>query len=97
MHRVTFSARSGLVLAAFVASLSLAQADEAPAANAPTAAPLSQEAVSLQGFAAQNLLCLEWTDNCSVCLRDQKGVAQCSTPGIACQPATIVCRQEKPK
>jgi hypothetical protein len=97
MNRVTSFARSGLTVLAFVASVSMAHADEAPATSPPATAPFSQETVSMQGFAARNPLCLEWTDNCAVCLRDQKGVAQCSTPGIACQPAAIVCRQEKPK
>jgi hypothetical protein len=97
MNRVTSLARSGFAALAFVASVSMAHADEAPATSPPATSPLSQEAVSLQGFAAQNPFCLEWTDTCSICLRDQKGVAQCSTPGIACQPAAIACRQEKPK
>jgi hypothetical protein len=57
------------------------------------AAPVSSEVLSLQGFAAQNRLCQEWGDGCSVCRRDDKDAGRCSTPGIACEPGPIVCRQ----
>jgi len=46
---------------------------------------------SLQGYAATHKDCVEWTDGCAVCKRDADGV-HCSTPGIACQPAELVCR-----
>jgi hypothetical protein len=89
-----------IVLAAPV----LAAAEEAApagggAAAAPPVAnaPLSPEEVSLHGFGLQNAQCLEWTDNCSICLRDEKDAVHCSTPGIACQPVAIACRREKAK
>jgi hypothetical protein len=84
----------GLVALGFAAALSVARADEA-AAPAPNPPPVSNETLSLQGFGAQNPLCREWGDNCSICLRDDKDAAHCSTPGVACQPAAIVCRQTK--
>ena len=52
--------------------------------NAPL--PARKRGLSLQGFGVKNPLCREWGDDCSVCLRDDKDAAHCSTPGIACQP-----------
>jgi hypothetical protein len=76
-------------------------ADDAPPAvapaNPPPAATPSPEEISLQGFAAASPFCLEWSDGCAVCARDDLAVAHCSTPGIACQPGPISCRREKPK
>jgi hypothetical protein len=94
MKRKAIFVRLGLAALGFAASLSVAGADEAaaPASNPP---PVVNEALSLQGFGAQNPLCREWGDNCSICLRDDKDAAHCSTPGVACQPAAIVCRQTK--
>jgi hypothetical protein len=84
----------GLIVFGLTASLSLAVADDAPV-PAPGQAPILNEAVSLQGFGVQNPLCREWSDTCSTCLRDEKDATHCSTPGIACQPAAIVCRLTK--
>jgi len=61
-----------------------ARADETP----PPVNP--QEAANLQSFATANPQCNEWSDGCAVCLREN-GV-KCSLPGIACQPAEIVCK-----
>lgn len=36
--------------------------------------------------------CAAWTDGCTVCTRaGGDAPASCSTPGIACTPATIAC------
>ena len=64
---------------------------------APTPTPLTPEQLSLQGFGAQAPACLEWGDSCSICRRDEADAMHCSTPGIACQPEAIVCKQEKTK
>ena len=95
MQRAAYCARFGFLGLWLLGPLSLACADEAT--SPPANPPLSVEALSLQGFGAQNGLCLEWGDGCSVCLRDDKDAAHCSTPGIACQPAAIACRREKTK
>jgi hypothetical protein len=90
----------GLAAFGLLASFALAGADEAPnaAANPPAAAaPISPEEVSLRGFGSLNAQCLEWSDACAICLRDEKDAIHCSTPGIACQPAAIACRREKAK
>jgi len=100
MMRLKSFAAPSLAAFGLLASLALACADEAPnpAANPPAAdAPLSQEQVSLRGFGLQNAQCAEWSDACAICLRDEKDAVHCSTPGIACQPATIACRREKAK
>jgi hypothetical protein len=75
--------------AALCASATLAAADEAPAQ--------AGEQASLEGFAAAAPFCLEWSDGCAVCARDDNNVAHCSTPGVACQPTAIACRREKAK
>jgi hypothetical protein len=95
MQAAAYCARFGLIALWLLAPLSLASGDEA--ASPPANPPLSAEALSLQGFGAQNPLCMEWGDSCSVCLRDDKDAAHCSTPGIACQPVAIACRREKTK
>jgi hypothetical protein len=94
MNRKGTLATLGLVAFGFAASISLAGADQnAAPPQSPT--PVQNESLSLQGFGAQNSLCREWGDDCSVCLRDDKDAVHCSTPGIACQPAAIVCRRPK--
>jgi len=75
----------------FLRSLGLAVAGDA---NAP--APASAEEASLQGYGAAAPRCAEWSDGCASCRRDA-GAVHCSTPGIACQPAAIVCRSESGK
>ena len=99
--RMILFATLGLASFAVLASLVRANADDAaspPVTSPPAAsAPPSPEELSLRGFGAQNAQCLEWTDSCAVCLRDEKDAAHCSTPGIACQPQPIVCRREKAK
>ena len=64
------------------------------AAVAQTAAPSPAEEISLQGFGAQNPVCLEWNDGCATCLRDVDGV-HCSLTGIACQPTAPTCVRPK--
>ena len=65
-------------------------AGETPAPPVPAPPVNAQEAESLHGFAVSHPQCNEWSDGCAVCARDA-GV-KCSTPGIACQPAEIVCK-----
>ncbi len=48
--------------------------------------------VSIQGYGKQNPACLSWTDGCVLCTTDTAGKAQCSTPGIACQPHGLTCK-----
>jgi hypothetical protein len=60
-------------------------------------AATSAEQSSMEGFAAAAPLCLEWTDGCAVCARDEGDKVHCSTPGVACQPGPIACRRERQK
>ncbi len=60
------------------------------AADAPRAEKMATAPVL--AFGERNPSCLEWTDGCVVCLRGASG-RSCSTPGIACQPTEIHCKQ----
>jgi hypothetical protein len=93
MKRKGTLATLSLAALGFAASISLAGADQNAAP--PQSPPVQNESLSLQGFGAQNAMCREWGDDCSVCLRDDNDAVHCSTPGIACQPAAIVCRRPK--
>jgi hypothetical protein len=84
----------GLAVFGLIACLSEGRADELSPPSAG-GAPIVNETLSLQGFGVQNPTCREWGDSCSICLRDDKDAPHCSTPGVACQPAAIACRQPK--
>jgi hypothetical protein len=58
--------------------------------------PPTREQLSLEGFGAGNPTCLEWNDGCATCRRDAPGAANCSTPGIACQPTELLCKARRP-
>ena len=79
-----FARNDGFRLAALGVLLAGGALADEPAPASP------QEAASLQGFAASHPQCAEWSDGCAVCLRD--AAVHCSTPGVACQPAEIVCK-----
>jgi hypothetical protein len=81
-------ARSALLI--LVLAAAPARADDA---GAPKPIPPAEEA-SLEGFGVATPICLEWSDGCAVCARDAGKPANCSTPGIACQPGPIVCRSQ---
>ena len=48
--------------------------------------------VSIQGYGRQNPACATWTDGCVLCIADDDGRGQCSTPGIACTPHGMTCK-----
>ena len=80
-----------------IAALMLATALPARA-DAPTAQPLpspAAEETSIQAWGDRAPDCIEWSNLCQVCRRDAAGKAQCSTPGIACQPTAPVCKTRK--
>jgi hypothetical protein len=80
---------AALVASLFALSLNSAQADAPKASPLP---PPDPRAISMQSFGQQNATCEEWTNSCQVCRRAPDGQMGCSTPGIACQPAAIVCK-----
>ena len=46
----------------------------------------------VQGYGRHNKDCLEWTDTCVRCARNQSGGDySCSNIGIACQPQEVRC------
>jgi hypothetical protein len=55
--------------------------------DSPKPEPLPA-AVAVQAYGGKNPDCLEWSDGCVTCARGGK----CSTPGIACQPTEILCK-----
>ena len=75
-------------------ALANAQAD---APNAPAMPPPESSPATVYTYGAENRDCLEWTNACQTCKRNDAGVPACSTPGIACTPGAMVCRQMKPK
>ncbi len=66
-----------------------------PALADETAKPAPSADSTIAAFATQNPACLEWTDACAICKRDDAGVGHCSTPGIACQPQALACSKAK--
>ena len=74
---------------AFVLVAASVRADPAP--------PLPPaERQSLEAFAAAHANCREWSDGCVVCRRGLETGFACSTPGIACQPQPLMCRDPEP-
>ena len=46
----------------------------------------------MQGYGDRNKDCMEWTDTCVNCVRDQSSENfSCSNIGIACQPNEVTC------
>jgi hypothetical protein len=78
--------RIGIIFAVLTLAAS-ARADEQSAPKMP--AP--ERAVSMPAYADADPKCLEWTNACSVCARNEARAPQCSTPGPACLPKAIVC------
>ena len=62
-------------------------------ADAPRPAPLPKvPPVPVQAYGDKKAECLEWTNGCVLCRKDEDGKIHCSTPGIACQPEDIICK-----
>jgi hypothetical protein len=88
-----------LAFTAFTAIMPTASlAQQAPPAAPPPTQAAAPELVPLpvQAFGRDHLTCLEWSDNCVVCQRDDTGATHCSTTAIACLSEDVVCRREKP-
>ena len=48
--------------------------------------------VSVQAYGRADRTCRAWTDGCVTCQAAGDGAARCSTPGIACTPGPVACR-----
>ncbi len=83
------------------AALALALAATSPAfADEPRPSPLPKPArgrATVFTFGAEHPDCVEWTDACRTCARGAHGAPTCSTPGIACTPGALVCRESRKK
>jgi hypothetical protein len=66
-----------------------AAAEAADIPNFPKALP----APAAQGMGLP-AICLEWTDSCRVCARQNDGSAACSNVGIACVPQQARCTRQ---
>ena len=80
----------------FLVGLTLLLANPARADDAAPA-PLAPETkiapeLTLGTFAITHPECKAWTNACTLCKRGSDDMTVCSTPGIACTPATdILC------
>jgi hypothetical protein len=79
-------------LAALAVSAVSASADEPRPSPLPKPPP-----VSMQAYGDHNADCLEWTNSCLTCRREEDAEIACSTPGIACQPGEISCAVKRKK
>jgi len=69
--------------------------DQNPSPNVPE----NLRDLGIQDYGRNDISCLEWSDNCVTCKRDQPaGAYSCSNIGIACQPKNVQCfrRGEEP-
>ncbi|ATQ68930.1 MULTISPECIES: hypothetical protein [Methylosinus] len=78
-------------LLALISALLIAPArgEDAPSQEQPV-----QEKPT-QAYGEDHPSCLEWTDGCLVCARQDDGAAACSMVGAACLPAAVSCLQTK--
>jgi len=66
------------------------------ATSAATAAEEKQAPEKpVQAYGEDHPACLEWTDGCLVCARQEDGSSACSMVGVACLPAAAVCLKSK--
>ncbi len=69
---------------------------EAPPMPPPPARPVPLD-IPMEAYGTAHPECLEWTDSCRSCRRDDQNIIACATPGIACLPQEIVCVKERGK
>lgn len=84
-----------------LALLLLAARGAAPAfAQMPALPPLGEPRTpapdSLAAYLAANPACREISNGCQICVRAADEKADCSFPGIACQPTGWMCRPTEP-
>jgi hypothetical protein len=53
------------------------------------------EEPGIQAYGDLHPSCLEWSDGCMVCRRDEGPAPACSTPGLSCQPHAIGCDESR--
>ena len=79
------------VIGALMLSVLLAFASDQRSDEPHSPAP---ESVAPPVFVAPDSDCVEWTDDCRVCVKTAEQVA-CSNAGIACQPGVTHCTQHR--
>ena len=92
MHTRRYRARTRMQRClALTLALSLAASAQAQLAAPPVRVQATPLPNGLTEFARADPQCTEMTNGCEVCVR---GTAiECSTPGIACQPAAWQCKK----
>lgn len=72
----------------------LSLADPAHAQLSAPPVPIDADPIpnGLTEFSSANPQCTEMTNGCEICVRSSR--IECSTPGIACQPAAWQCKKE---
>jgi hypothetical protein len=63
-------------------------------------APQNPSELTIQNYGRGDISCMEWSDNCVTCRRQQAGQEyRCSNIGISCQPKNVYClrRGDEPK
>ena len=69
----------------------------ASAQQPPKPPDVASEDASIHGYGDHDKTCLEWTDGCRSCRRDDNGDPLCPNIGPACQPQAITCsRRSEP-
>jgi len=74
--------------------LSLCAVSPAEADIPPPTPPATPKAIT--AFADDKPNCLEWTDGCTICMKQPGGAAGCSTVGAACVQTEPVCTKNAP-
>lgn len=85
-HRISLRQRC----LALALALSLAAPAQAQLAAPPMRVQATPIPNGLTEFAASSPQCTEMTNGCEICVRG--AAIECSTPGIACQPAAWQCK-----
>ena len=81
------------LFAALILAAPVARAEDAPAPP-PAPAPVVED-TGVMSYGGKDAACLAWTDSCQLCLRVPDGRVVCSTPGIACTAAAVMCTRKK--
>jgi hypothetical protein len=64
-------------------------------AQADESSPAAGSEKPTQAYGEDHPDCVEWTDGCLVCARQEDGAAACSMVGAACLPAAASCLKNR--
>ena len=84
-----------LALAFFASFVLAAAAQETPTPVPAPVPPVVED--TFANYGVQHPECSAWNNACVLCIRTPDGKTACSTSGIACTPAEIICTDTRPK